>query len=172
MNYAKVNLFDIANGEGIRVSLFVSGCNFHCPQCFNQDAQDFSFGAPFTSSIKKAIINRINLPFIDGLTLIGGDPLCQRNEDIKELIELCKEVKKLDKTIWIWSGYTWEEIFDTNDFDDIKQQLVGNCDVWVDGRFEINKKDLSLAWRGSSNQRIIDVQKSLKKKQVVLYEYE
>lgn len=168
MKYAKINLFDIANGEGIRVSLFVTGCKFHCKGCFNQEAQDFTYGKEFTSESAELILNRLKDERFDGLTLIGGDPLWQTTNDIKTLINLCKEVHKLNKNIWIWSGFTWEDVFNNNE-DEYKtrQELISNCDVFIDGLFEEDKKDLSLAWRGSSNQRIINVKESLKENSVI-----
>lgn len=168
MKYAKINLFDIANGEGIRVSLFVTGCKFHCKGCFNQEAQDFAYGKEFTSESAELILNRLKDERFDGLTLIGGDPLWQTTKDIKTLTNLCKEVHKLNKNIWIWSGFTWEDIFNNNE-DEYKtrQELISNCDVFIDGLFEEDKKDLSLAWRGSSNQRIINVKESLKENSVI-----
>lgn len=152
MKYAKINLFDIANGEGIRVSLFVTGCKFHCEGCFNQEAQDFSYGKDFTSESAEIILNRLKDKRFDGLTLIGGDPLWQTTKDIKTLINLCKEVHKLNKNVWIWSGFTWEDIFNSDEEEyKVRQELISNCDVFIDGLFEEDKKDLSLAWRGSSN---------------------
>lgn len=168
MKYAKINLFDIANGEGIRVSLFVTGCKFHCKGCFNQDAQDFSYGKDFTSESAELILNRLKDERFDGLTLIGGDPLWQTTKDIKTLTKLCKEVHKLNKNVWIWSGFTWEDIFSGNEEEQkARQELISNCDVFIDGLFEEDKKDLSLAWRGSSNQRIINVKESLKENSVI-----
>ena len=168
MKYAKINLFDIANGNGIRVSLFLSGCKFKCKGCFNQPAQDFSFGKDFTSETKEMIIDRLKDNRFDGLTLIGGDPLWQSSEDIGVLIDLCKQVHELNKDVWIWSGFVWEDVFGKTDEESkIRQELLSNCDVFIDGLFEEDKKDLSLAWRGSSNQRIIDVQKSLSKNEVI-----
>ena len=168
MKYAKINLFDIANGEGIRVSLFVSGCKFHCKGCFNQEAQDFSYGKEFTSESVEFILNRLKDKRFDGLTLIGGDPLWQTIKDMKALIKLCKEVHKLNKSVWIWSGFTWEDIFNGTDEEyKVRQELISNCDVFIDGLFEETKKDLSLAWRGSSNQRIINVKESLKENSVI-----
>lgn len=168
MKYAKINLFDIANGEGIRVSLFVTGCKFHCNGCFNQEAQDFSYGKDFTSESVELILNRLKDERFDGLTLIGGDPLWQNTNDIKTLINLCKEVHKLNKNVWLWSGFTWEDIFNGEGEEyKARQELISNCDVFIDGLFEETKKDLSLAWRGSYNQRIIKVKESLKENSVI-----
>lgn len=166
MNYAKVNMFDVANGLGIRVTLYVSGCKFHCPDCFNRETWDYTFGKPYTSQTESMILNRLNNDNFAGLTIIGGDPLWQSDEDIQSLIELCDKVHVLNKNVWIWSGYTWEELVELND---IKLELVKHTDVFVDGRFEKKLKDLSLAWRGSSNQRVIDVVNTLKQKKVILY---
>ena len=175
MNYGRIIPYDIANGEGIRTSLFVSGCEFHCPDCFNQESQNYDYGEEFTSLTMAEIIESISDPKVDGLSILGGDPLWQSPGGITTLIDLCHRVHDLGKTIWIWSGFTWEEIFPTvaQDFLNVKrvyqQELISNCDVWVDGRFEKDKKDLRLKWRGSSNQRVIDVQKSLETGDIVLY---
>ena len=179
MNYGNIKKFDIANGKGVRLSLFVSGCKFHCKDCFNEEAWDFNYGNNYNALTEKEILNHITLPYIAGLSILGGDPLWQSYTDIMELINLCKEVHKLNKDIWIWSGFTWDEIFIQGEttLDNIaRQNLISNCDVFIDGLFEADKKDLSLAWRGSSNQRVIDVQKTLEfrktnpdNKEVILY---
>ena len=175
MNYSDIKQYDIANGPGIRTSLFVSGCNFHCPNCFNQESQSFTYGEPFTENTLLTITNYLNSSLVTGLSLLGGDPLWQDSSGISQLITICKEAHRLAKTVWIWSGFTWEEIFpevvlDRLDIDRVfRQELIRNCDVWVDGPFELSKRDLRLQWRGSSNQRIIDVQKSLKSNKIVLY---
>lgn len=154
MKYAQINLFDIANGVGIRVSLFVSGCDFHCDGCFNPEAQDFTYGHEFTDIEESVILGRlVARPDFDGLSILGGDPLCQSQEDINKLVDLCKKVRSLNKNVWLWTGYTFEDIIENNEL----MKLVEQCDYIIDGRFEKDKKDLTLAWRGSSNQRIIDV---------------
>lgn len=176
MNYAKIKHYDPANGEGIRISLFVSGCNFHCKGCFNYEAQDFNYGNPFTEDTINEIKHLVENEHIDGLSILGGDPLCQKEHDIMTLVALVTYVKSLGKTVWIWSGFTWEQIFPkviTDNFDTLRtarQMLIEVCDIWVDGPFIESQKDLRLQWRGSSNQRVIDVQKTLKQREVALFE--
>lgn len=173
MNYTKILPFDLANGTGIRVSLFLSGCNFHCPDCFNQESQRFDYGKPFTSNTVDTIFELISNPYVSGLSLLGGDPLWQDESGLKELIVLANAIRQKSKTVWIWSGFTWEEIMDISKDDYIsilRKDVIALSDVFIDGRFEKNLKDLTLKWRGSSNQRVIDVQKSLSANKVVLYE--
>lgn len=164
MNYSLIRSMDISNGPGIRVSLFVSGCNFHCLNCFNKEAQDFNYGQLYTKEIEDMIISKIKLPYVCGLSILGGDPLYQKTEGLKQLIELCKQVKLLNKDIWIWTGYTWEQIFKENK---LKQELIKTCDVLVDGLYQQDKKDYKLLYRGSSNQRVIDIQKSIKQNKII-----
>lgn len=159
MNYQKINLFDIANGLGIRVSLFVSGCNFHCKGCFNSQAWDFNSGAPFTEKEEDLIIDRLKHPDFKGLSILGGDPLWQDDDGLNQLIRLCQKVHKLGKDIWIWSGFSLDEIIEgTNP---LRLELIKNCDYFIDGRFVEKCKDLSIAWRGSTNQHIIDIKSAL-----------
>lgn len=176
MNYSNLRQFDIANGEGVRVSLFVSGCRFYCKDCFNSEAWDFKHGKPFVPETFDKIIELVKNPNISGLSLLGGDPLWQDTDGLIELTNLCEEVRRTGKTVWIWSGFTWEEIFPVcmppypiKNFA-LKRDLISKCNVWVDGRFDKNLKDLRLKWRGSSNQRVIDVQKSLAQNKIVLWE--
>lgn len=174
MNYAKIKHYDPANGEGIRISLFVSGCNFHCKGCFNYEAQDFNYGKPFSLDTISEIKKLVEDEHIDGLSILGGDPLCQSQCDLATLTKLATYVKNLGKNVWIWSGFTWEQIFPevvTDEFDTLRvyrQNLIMACDVWVDGPFIEELKDLRLQWRGSSNQRIIDVKETIKQGKVVL----
>lgn len=173
MNYSKINTFDICNGDGIRVSLFVSGCNFHCQGCFNQEAQDFNYGHEYTDKVKKYILNKVNQKDFSGLSILGGDPLCQSEEGLKELIELCVAVHSLGKDIWLWSGYKWEDIWSSNDTDSfLRKTLIDNVDYFVDGQYIEQLKDLSSAFKGSTNQRIIDVQNSRKEKEITIKEIE
>lgn len=168
MNYAKIKHFDIANGEGVRMSLFVSGCKFHCKDCFNQETWDYKYGELYTQQTENELFNLINNPNIDGLSLLGGDPLWQDDEGLKNLINLVDRIRLLNKTVWLWSGFTWEEIMENGT--PLQKELVMLCNVWVDGRFQIEKRDLRLKWRGSSNQRIIDVQASLKNNKIITME--
>lgn len=152
MNYMTIKQCDIANGTGVRLSLFVSGCPHHCPQCFNQEAWEFNAGKPFTDKEYNAIITEIKKPYYDGITLLGGEPFAQDKEGLQILTKLCNEVHSLNKNVWAYSGYTFEELkAGTKE----QKELLKSCDVLVDGRFEIDKKDITLPFRGSSNQRII-----------------
>ena len=155
----------MANGEGIRTSLFVSGCNFHCPNCFNEKAQDFNYGQPFTNSTYIQLQNHLKSPQVDGLSLLGGDPLCQDITGMQQLIDLCVYTKSLGKNVWLWTGFDWDDVFHQpyiKGENGYRKVLLSICDIVIDGPFIEDFKDLSLAWRGSINQRIIDVKESLK----------
>lgn len=169
MNYASIISFDLANGPGIRVSLFVSGCKFHCPGCFNEKVQDFNFGSKFTDKQVNIILDRLKHPDFQGLSLLGGDPLWQDEEGTNKLISLCKTVHSMGKDVWLWTGFNWDDVFRTGT--DYQKELLSNCDVVIDGRFEIDKKNLSLYWKGSTNQRVIDVKKTLESKEVVTLQF-
>lgn len=160
MYYGKINPLDIANGPGIRVSLFVSGCRRHCKGCFNPETWSFTYGQEFTPETLHELKRLLDNPNIAGLSILGGDPFEPENRTMVALI--CEFVKSwyIGKTIWVWTGYDFEEVKDTYGMNFI--------DVLVDGRFEESLKDLRLRWRGSSNQRVIDVQESLKTGEVVL----
>lgn len=168
MNYSNIIKYDCANGEGWRTTLFVSGCNLHCKGCFNEEAQDFNYGEPFTMFTLINLIDMIKDPVVQGLSILGGDPLCQDANGLLRLQDICNRVHGLGKTVWLWSGLTWEEIFDSdNNYEEVpalkyRQELIKNVDVFIDGPFIEALKDPSLKWRGSSNQRIIDVKQSLK----------
>lgn len=161
---------DISNGPGIRVSLFVSGCQFHCYNCFNKEAQDYNYGKPYTEETEYQIIKLVSKPHIAGLSILGGDPLWQNEKDIFDLARLAIKIREeLNKNIWIWSGFTWEQIFNDPNIPDedvkimnARRHLINNCDVFVDGPYKDNLRDLRLKWRGSSNQRIIDIQATRK----------
>lgn len=176
MNYSSIRTMDISNGEGIRVSLFVSGCKFNCKGCFNTEAQQYTNGKPFTQDVVSTMLKYIEKPYVSGLSLLGGDPLWQDIDGLYQLISISKKTHRLGKTVWLWSGFIWENIFPRHNGDDwdikqtLRRELVQNCDVWVDGQFELSKLDLSLKWKGSSNQRVIDVKQSLFEEQIVLYE--
>lgn len=176
MNYASLRRMDISNGEGIRVSLWVSGCQFHCPECFNQPQQDFEYGKPYTEATLGRIVAELIKPYKSGLSILGGDPMWQDMNGMADLERLCNEVHKLGKTVWLWSGFTWEELTRLNTKADATQlmryDLLAHVDVFVDGRYEAKLKDHTLAWRGSSNQRVIDVKASLHNDEIVLYKEE
>lgn len=153
MNYASIVRADIANGEGFRVSLFVTGCLRNCPGCFNKQAQDPSFGKFFDEEAKKKIFTELDQEWCKGLSLLGGEPMSKLSDNRKQVIALCKEVKEKypDKDIWMWSGYTMDELKQDPETQDIFKYI----DVIVDGPFVLEKKDLSIPFRGSSNQRIL-----------------
>lgn len=171
MNYADIKVADVANGLGVRVSLFVSGCNHHCKGCFNEDAWNFNYGKEFTEETIEEIIKDLDNPYISGLSLLGGEPLEYENQ--KGILPLVKKVKEVypDKNIWCYTGFTFDrDVINgmCNKWNETKE-LVSYIDVIVDGKFEEDKKSLSLKFRGSKNQRIIDVKKSLKENKVVEY---
>lgn len=175
MNYGNIKFYDIANGEGIRTSLFVSGCPIHCPGCFNQEAQDYNYGQPYTNQTHNTILEQINKPYIAGLSLLGGDPMCQDYDGLINLISLAQEVRNMGKTVWLWTGLTYEDIFPPEHkggwtaIEYARQCLFMACNVVVDGPFIEAQKDLTLTFRGSKNQRLIDVQKTLESNRVILY---
>lgn len=164
MNYAKIKHYDIANGEGVRTSLFVSGCQFHCPDCFNEEAQDYNYGQLYTQETEQQILETLQYPYVDGLSILGGDPLWQDDNGLDQLIHLVEQVKLIEKNVWIWSGFTWEELPKLNPK---CRELIEKCDYFIDGRYEKELRDLRLKWRGSSNQRVIDVQQSIQQNRVV-----
>ena len=168
MNYSQLITCDTANGEGVRTSLFVSGCTNHCPGCFNQEAQDFNYGKLYTQDTENILLDCINQPYISGLSILGGDPLCQDDMGLITLNFLAHKVHSLGKTVWLWTGFKWENFNFTNNFS-LQSLLLSACDVVVDGPFIEAEKDLSLAFRGSRNQRIIDVRKTLGKGEIILY---
>jgi anaerobic ribonucleoside-triphosphate reductase activating protein len=172
MYYADIKKADVANGLGVRVSVFVSGCTHHCKNCFNEEAWDFHYGNEFTQNEIDKVIELMDHSYVAGLSLLGGEPLEHVNQ--QGLLPLVKVVKEKfpDKNIWCYSGYTFEKDIKDRMCKNWKEtpELLSYIDVLVDGKFEEDKKDLSLRFRGSSNQRIIDVQKSLKENKTVLFE--
>ena len=174
MNYGAIKKYDIANGEGIRVSLFVSGCTHRCRNCFNQEAWDFGYGLPFTKETEEEILQALAPDFISGLSLLGGEPFEPENQ--KELVKLVRRVKERypGKDIWCYTGYTLERLLEKSRARcQVTDELLARIDVLVDGKFVEELKDISLPFRGSSNQRVIDVKASLAAGQAVsmkLYE--
>ncbi len=161
MRYGQIRKYDVANGPGVRSSIFVTGCTHHCPECFNEEYQDFSAGEIWTDRETEEVVSYLLLPEVEGLTILGGEPF--QNEE--GLIKVVEEIKNhIGKSIWIYSGYTFEEIISSP----LKKQLLELCDVLVDGLFVNELKDLKLKFRGSSNQRIIDIKESLENNSVVL----
>ncbi len=170
MKYATIKKMDIANGPGVRVSIFVSGCRHHCKGCFNEEAWDFNYGTEFTEETINEILEALKPNYITGLSLLGGEPFEKENQ--AALVELTNRVREVypEKTIWAYSGF----LFDKQIRDKMctmweeTPELLKNVDILVDGKFEEENKDPRLFFRGSSNQRIIDVQESLATNQVVL----
>lgn len=171
MNYADIKQYDVANGPGIRISLFVSGCNHHCKGCFNQEAWDFNYGKPFTDETIDMIMQYLDNPHIAGLTLLGGEPMEPVNQ--KALLPLVKRVKETfpDKSIWCFTGYRFDDDIVNKMFNSVPEtkELLSYFDVMVDGKFVEELKNVSLIFKGSSNQRTIMVQESLKNNNIVLW---
>ena len=172
MYYADIKKADVANGLGVRVSVFVSGCTHHCKNCFNEEAWDFHYGNEFTQKEIDKVIELMDHSYVAGLSLLGGEPFEHINQ--QGLLPLVKIVieKFPDKNIWCYSGYTFENDIIDRMCKEWKEtpEFLSYIDVLVDGKFEEDKKDLSLRFRGSSNQRIIDVKKSLKENKTVLFD--
>ena len=161
LNYIKITPIDVANGPGCRVVLWTSGCEHHCKECHNPETWNHNAGITFDDKAEKELFNALSKPFIHGITLSGGDPLHPNN--IEAITKLCKKIKKEmpNKTIWCYTGYTYENIKNL--------ELINYLDVLVDGKFEIDKKDITLLFRGSSNQRLIDIPNTIKNEQIMLF---
>lgn len=174
MNYIDIDKCDTANGTGVGVVLWVSGCNCHCYGCHNQLTWDFNAGQPFTEETMQELLEALDKTYISRLTLSGGHPLESQNLDVvRRIVEEVKE-KFPSKKIWLYTGYTWEEILNgENKKLNISAisplDVVRFCDILVDGKYEEDKRNITLAWRGSLNQRVIDLQESFKQNKVVLY---
>ena len=209
MRYASIRELDISNGEGVGVALFVQGCPFnpHCHNCFNPDTWDFNGGKEWTQEVKERFLELIDRPYIKRVSILGGEPLadenlngvldlvteinkrynmpqdivCNNNSDHNILNENTDEIRLLlpNKSIWIYSGYTWNQVMNpivTSDFnpkrDDIirkRQEIIKQCTVMVDGRYIDSQRDISLKWRGSINQKVIDIKRSIMQNELVLY---
>lgn len=171
MNYATIKYNDIANGYGIRTSLFVSGCTHRCKGCFNSEAWDFNYGLPFDEKVQEDIINSLKDDYVDGLSLLGGEPFEPSNQ--KALLPFLERVKKEfpNKNVWCYTGYLFDEelLNKSRATTEYTLKMLSLIDVLVDGKFVEELKNISLQFKGSENQRIIDVQKSLKENKVVLY---
>ncbi len=165
MNYGKIYEVDTANGPGCRTSLFVSGCTHHCKGCFNKDTWDFSYGNPYTKEVEDYIISTLSPSHVDGLTVLGGEPMEPGNQEA-----LLPLYERVSKSIWVYSGYTWEELTDPENkrcHGPYTDRILELIDVLVDGEFVLEKKNLRLSFRGSENQRIIDVKESLRRGEVI-----
>lgn len=182
IRYASIRNIDISNGNGVGISIFVQGCQFCCKNCFNSETWDFNGGKEWTQEVEDKFIELANRPYIKRISILGGEPLAEQNLD--GVLNLVDKMRLLlpNKTIWLYTGFSWEDIWNDSkiiidDFtlkvhEDYKkrQQIISQCDVLVDGRYIESKRDLTLKFRGSSNQRLIDVKKSLENNQVVLYD--
>ena len=172
MNYAKIKKHDIANGTGVRVSLYVSGCTHHCRNCFNPETWDFSCGEPFTEAVEEEILEALQPSYIRGLTLLGGEPFEPQNRPA--LIVLAEKVRRKlpEKTIWCYTGYVYEKglLAGRVGEEASVRALLELLDVLVDGEFEVEKKELDLHWKGSANQMVINVPETLGKGEIVLHE--
>lgn len=172
MNYGEIKNCDIANGIGVRVTLFVSGCTNRCEGCFQKQTWDFNYGKPFTRETEDKIIGMLAPGYINGLTLLGGEPFEPSNQ--RALLPFLKRVRETypSKTIWAFSGCTYEELLDpsSSHHSEVTEEIFGLIDVLVDGRFIEAQKDISLVFRGSRNQRIIDVHATRKSGKIVLWD--
>ncbi len=170
MNYGAIKKNDIANGVGVRVSLFVSGCTHHCKECFNPETWNFDYGAPFTREVEDEIIEALNHDYIAGLTVLGGEPMEPVNQ--RALVSFYRRVRKTSpkKTVWVYTGYTFDRdlIEGGAVHTDVTDEILSMTDVLVDGEFMIEKKNITLKFRGSENQRVIDVKASLAAEKTIL----
>ena len=172
MYYADLKKVDIANGEGVRVSLFVSGCRHHCKGCFNEIAWNFKYGKEFTEETVNEIVKELDHDYVEGLSLLGGEPLEPENQTaLADLVEKVKE-KYPNKNIWCYTGFDFEkDIVPECEKSNVTKKLISNIDVVVDGKFDETKMDRKLKFRGSSNQRIIDVPETLKNRHIKLINF-
>ncbi|MBQ7016717.1 MAG: anaerobic ribonucleoside-triphosphate reductase activating protein [Firmicutes bacterium] len=172
MHYGNIKNCDIANGIGVRVTLFVSGCTNRCPHCFQPETWDFCYGQPFTAETETKLLKMLEPAYIDGLTLLGGEPFEPENQ--RALLPFVKRVRERlpRKTIWAYSGFTLEEMKTDGSHPrcEVTDELLAQLDVLVDGRFVEELKDISLLFRGSSNQRLIDMKKTLDEGRVIIWE--
>lgn len=163
MNYAEIKPFDIANAPKVSCTIFFSGCTHNCDGCFNKIAQNFNYGKKFDDNVIDYFVSLAQHKQVKSICVLGGEPFQQ------DLIIMERFLKRLNvevnKPIWIWSGYTWEQLMG----DEFKINILKYVDILIDGKFELDKKDLSLRFRGSSNQRVIDVKESLKQNKVIEY---
>ena len=183
MRFASMRNLDISNGEGVGVSLFVQGCDRHCFNCFNPDTWDFNGGKEWTEETKNKFIKLIDRPYINRISVLGGEPLAEQNLD--EVLSLIKEIRISfpEKSIWLYTGFEWNSLmakicqptFPDEKFEHDRnihmkrQKIISNVDILIDGEYIDEQRDITLKWRGSSNQRVIDVKQSLAQNKIVLY---
>ena len=179
MRYAQIRSMDLSDGEGVGIALFVQGCHFHCPSCFNQDTWDFNGGKKWTKETKETFLKLADKPYIKRVSFLGGE--CLANENLEGVYDVIKDVKELfpDKKIWMYTGYIWESIFNpivTDNLDlkrdrliELRKDIVKMTDILIDGQYIHEQRDMNLKFRGSKNQRVIDVKESLKQGKIILY---
>lgn len=180
MRVASMRSLDISNGENVGVSLFVQGCGRHCYNCFNPETWDFNSGKEYTEETKNKFLELIDRPYIKRVSILGGEPLAEQN--LNDVLSLIKEIRISfpEKTIWLYTGYTWEQLVYSRMPSGVgkekeflnwnrRNEIISNIDICIDGEYVDNLKDLTLKWRGSKNQRVIDVKQSLAQNKVVLY---
>jgi len=162
MRYSKIRKMDISNGPGVRVSIFMQGCDFHCPQCFNPETHDFEGGEAFDDAIIDKVLEAAKLDYIVGLSILGGEPMHPKNID--GTLKLVKAFKDQypQKTVWVWTGFLFEQLKN--------KKGIENIDVLVDGQYKDELHDFRLKWKGSSNQRVIDIKKTLENNEIVIFE--
>lgn len=163
MNYAEIRKLDVTNGPGVRTTLFVSGCTNNCEGCFNKELQSFNYGNRWTEEILNKFIEYVNNPNVKGVNILGGEPMEQTKD--RDLVKLLDTInKKTGKSIWLWSGFLYEDIIK----DEKKKEILSFVDVLIDGKFQLNNRDISLKYRGSSNQRVIDARKSIEEGKIII----
>ena len=171
MNYGTIKLCDVSNGIGVRISLFVSGCTHHCKGCFNEETWDFSYGQEFTPETEALLLAELSKSYISGISVLGGEPFEPENQRV--LLPFLRRVRSTlpEKTIWVYSGFTWEELTGNSRARcEVTDELLSLLDVLVDGEFVEARKDISLRFRGSDNQRILDVPNSLSAGEVIFWQ--
>lgn len=178
MRYAIIRSLDVSNGENIGISLFVQGCPFHCYNCFNPDTWDFNGGKEWTEETKEQFLKLLNRPYIKRVSILGGEPLAEQNLD--GVLDLIKEIRLSypEKTIWLYSGYTISEVVKQEQYEKVsgipdiwskRWEIIKNIDVLVDGQYIDEQRDITLAYRGSKNQKVVDVKQSIAQNKIVRY---
>ena len=162
MRYNKIRKMDISNGPGVRVAIFLQGCSFNCKECFNPETHDFNGGLEFNQDVVNKVLELANKDHIAGLSILGGEPMHPKNIEATKMLAKAFKEKYPDKTVWVWSGFLFDNLKD--------KDVLKYIDVLVDGQFVLELRDPTLHWKGSSNQRVIDVRKSLKENKIVLFE--
>ena len=171
MNYIKIDTCNMNNGSGLRCVVWVSGCNHHCKNCFNPETWDSRNGDEFSEEQFNFVCDTLHQPWCSGITFTGGDPLCQDSTGFRIMNQLALTARSLGKTVWLWTGFKWEDIWnDESDMRIYRQNLISLCDVVVDGQYVDSLRDLTLKWRGSSNQRVILSRMSINQKEPILME--